>query len=415
MLTKYSLVKFFFAYLSLILIPQKILAEIEIKSLKVYSNRDQTSLPVINSSSDLLTIEFDVKADYEPMFTIIFKFCDRNWNPYNNVFLMNIGYNTIHQNQLFFEVLPTQIKEADFHFKESFPNSRSNIDFPFSGKWKFYVTESNDTSMVYEEGRFIVVNNLIDISPEIKNKTLEKIFFPTDLGRIHEITLDLELPENLFPANVQGIEIIENHKIDYPYYVDRNGNSDYRAFYWDGNRKFSFISREIRPGNSYRETDLRNTTINMAKQVNAQFDGVETSKFFVYPKNDLFGGSIVPKFSEEFATYLDVKFRLRLSPDITNDKVFVVGSFNNWQTLSEYEMDESDGLYEKTIQLKRGIYDYQYVTAEMNRNKIENIDWYILEGNNWDRKNKYYIFLWYSEPDKGGYDRIIGYQLITSK
>jgi hypothetical protein len=78
-------------------------------------------------------------------------------------------------------------------------------------------------------------------------------------------------------------------------------------------------------------------------------------------------------------------------------------------------MEYQNGFYLKTVQLKRGIYDYQYVTADLNYGKIRDIDWYVLEGNNWDVKKDYYIFLWYSDPDKGGYDRIIAYKQITSK
>jgi hypothetical protein len=405
----------FLFVLGLVLIPYILKAETEIKSLRVYSYDNQISMPFISGDPESLTIEFDVKSDYEPMFNIIFKFCDRNWNPYDNIFLMNNGYNTVYQHQLFFESLPPQVKEADYHLKESFPNDKCNIEFPFSGKWKFFITESNDTSKIYAEGKFIVINNMFDVFPKIKNETLEKIFYPTDLNKIFKISLDFELPGEFYPDYIQGIEIIENHKIEYPYYVDRIHNNDYHAFYWDGNRKFSFMTRDIKPGNSYRETDLRNTTINMSKQVNAQFKGIDDTRFYTHPKEDLKGGSIVPEFSEEFATYLDVKFWLRLPPEVNANNIFVVGAFNDWQVLPGYEMEYQNGFYVKTVQLKRGIYDYQYVTADLNYGKIRDIDWYVLEGNNWDVKKDYYIFLWYSDPDKGGYDRIIAYQPITSK
>ena len=46
-----------------------------IKSLHVYKNSDVTVLPVINqNSSDKLTISFDIEAEHEPDFNIIFKF-----------------------------------------------------------------------------------------------------------------------------------------------------------------------------------------------------------------------------------------------------------------------------------------------------------------------------------------------------
>jgi hypothetical protein len=410
---KSSLITGFIVF-GFVLMPYVLKAQTEIKALKVYAYNDQILLPVIDGSSGSLTIEFDVKCNFEPMFNILFKFCDRNWKPCDNIFLTNNGFNTVYQNQLFFTSLPPQVKEADFHFRESFPNERCNIDFPFSGKWKFFITESNDTSKIYAEGKFIVINNTFEISPKIKNETLEKIVYPTDLNRIFKITLDFRLPDDFIPDYVYGIEIIENHKIDYPYFVDRKNNNDFHAFYWNGSRSFSFMTREIKPGNSYRQTDLRNTTLYMSENVNAQFNGIDDSRFYTIPGEDLKGGSIVPVYSNEFATYLNVKFWLRLPPEVNVNNIFVVGAFNNWKVSPQYEMEYENGFYVNTIQLKRGIYDYQYVTGDISYGKVDDIDWLVLEGNNWDVKKNYYIFLWYSDPDKGGFDRIIAYKQITS-
>jgi len=78
-------------------------------------------------------------------------------------------------------------------------------------------------------------------------------------------------------------------------------------------------------------------------------------------------------------------------------------------------MYDKDGLLSLIVQLKRGIYDYQYVTAEYKNDKISNIDWNILEGNFWETDNIYHIFLYYSNPDKGGFEEIIAYKKISSR
>ena len=38
-----------------------------------------------------------------------------------------------------------------------------------------------------------------------------------------------------------------------------------------------------------------------------------------------------------------------------------------------------------------------------------NEDWIKLEGNTWANKKVYDVFLYYDEPDLGGYEKIIGY------
>ncbi|MCU7500181.1 MAG: DUF5103 domain-containing protein [Ignavibacteria bacterium] len=388
-------------------------------SLKAYTNRDETTLPVLlydEGGSDLLTIEFDVDADQAPSLSIVFKFCDRNWTPYTNLFLENIGQNVARN--LAFEVLPVTVQEAKYHFKGSFPDEYGYVDFPFSGKWRFYITDSQDTSKVYASGKFYAVHPIMEAKSNIKHEFLEDInYFPTDLARVFNLTTDFTLPDELFPFNVENVEIIENHKIDYPYFVERKQDNTLNRYYtWDGNRKFSFTSKELRPGNEYRETDLRNYNIFNSRNVNAQFDGVETSRFFRENlRRDLNGGSVLTRYRDENAVYMNVTFRLR-PPEDYSKKIFLVGSFTNWDVLPEYEMkEERSGIFTETVLLKRGIYDYQYVLAHLDDGKVNSIDWLTLEGNTFTTNNIYHVFIYYADPDKGGYDRIIGYQKVISK
>ncbi len=387
-----------------------------IKSLKSYGDNDETSLPIItpgNGGAQHLTIEFDVQSEFLPNLDIVFRFCDRNWNPYNNIFLFNQGKNIGYR--LDFAKLPTTVKEAKYHYVGSFPDSRGYVDFPFSGKWRFYVTDSQDTSVVYATGKFYVVYPAVAIQDTLKKEQLEdKIYFPSDLSKVFNITTNFNLPNDLYPGNVNEVEIIDNHKIDYPIIVDRSGNTNVRQFYWDGNRKFSFIARDILPGNEYRQVDLRNTNIFQSKDVNAHLDEVDYSRFFTLGKPDLNGGSILTNFSDDYATYLNVTFTIRPPSEVPGG-IYLVGAFNNWKISSDYQLTNNYGLYSITIPLKRGIYDYQYVIANLDNGNLLSADWVTLEGNNWDTKNIYSVFLYYNDPNYGGYDRIIGYQQIRSE
>lgn len=406
------------AFACLMLLFSDLPAELKgILSHKAYTNRDETSLPVIlydEGGSDLLTIEFDVVADHAPSLSIVFRFCDRNWNPYGNLFLMNIGQDIARN--LDFDVLPVTVTEARYHFRGSFPDEYGYVDFPFSGKWRYYITDSQDTSKVYASGKFYVVHPIMTAKSSIRHEFLEdKNYFPTDLARVFNLTTDFTLPDQLFPFNVQNVEIIENHKIDYPYVVERKEDITSTRYYtWDGNKKFSFSCKDLRPGNEYRQTDLRNANIFNAKNVNAQFDGIETSRFFKEGRRDLNGGSVFTPYKNENSIYMNVTFRLR-PPESYSKKIFLVGAFSNWDVLPENEMSENDGLFTKTVMLKRGVYDYQYVLAYFDNGIVNDIDWYTLEGNTFTTSNVYHVFIYYADPDKGGYDRIIGYQKVISK
>ncbi len=389
---------------------------IEVKSLKVYAGNDETSFPVIvlgSNSQQYITIEFDVKAAYIPYMNIVFRFCDRNWVPYKNIFLLNLGKNIDHD--LGFYRLPHTVKDADFHFIGTYPDLKGYVEFPFSGKWMFYVTDSRDTSIVYASGKFYVVYPEMDVQDTIKDEKLEdKIYFPTDLAKVFNIKTNFNLPQRFYPQDVDQVEIIENHKIDYPVIIDRKFNTNTRYYHWDANRTFSFSARDILPGNEYRQVDLRNTDIYIAKDVNAHLDKIDYSRFYTEGEPDLNGGSILTNYNNDYATYLNVTFSFR-PPNSLSEGIFLVGAFNNWKISDKYKMINNYGLYSITVPLKRGIYDYQYVISDYANGTFSKADWVTLEGNNWETTDLYNIFVYYNDPNYGGYDRIIGYRQKVSK
>ena len=388
-------------------------AQIKIKSLRYYPYSQETSLAVITPETDGLVINFDIDSQNVPDLKIIFRFCDRNWHPMDNVFLSNYGQNI--SLNLDFSNLPATIQKAKYHYDGIFPDPKGYVSFPFSGKYMFFVTDALDSTIVYATGQFIVVHPDIKLNVALKKELLEdKTYYPVELGRIFNITAKFDLPDNLFPGNVNSMEIVENQKMLYPYLVDRSYNSNTRQFYWNGNKSFSFTIRDIMPGNEYRQTDLRNTGKFISENVKAQFDGMEYPRFDKFGGRDLNGGQTLTDYNNEYANYMKVTFSFRPYDNFYGN-IYLTGAFNNWQILPEYEMTNSGGYYTKTIELKRGIYDYQYVSADYINNQIKNENWIQLEGNFWETENVYHVFIFYQDPNYGGFDRIIGYQKLISK
>lgn len=391
-------------------------SQIEILSLNVYTESSETEFPVLNftdGENNRLIIEFDINAPYEPNMQIIFRFCDKNWNPYQNIFLQNFGRNTDYN--LTFNYLPATVTRAKYHFRNSYPDRNGNVTFPYSGKWKFFITDTQDTSIIYGEGKFIVIYNEVPLNVSIRRETLEdKVYFPAELGRVFNITTRFNLNEPFFPVYVDRVEILENHKTDFMYIVDRTTETSTRFYNWNADRQFTFVVRDILPGNSYRQADIRNTNRFIGTVVNAQIDGLETTRFYSQPGRDLYGGFILTPYKNEFADYLKVNFKLRPPDEIYQD-IFITGSFNNWKVSPEFKLQNEYGLRTITLELKRGIYDYQYVTGTIKNNEIIDINRIILEGNNHNTSKIYYVFLYYKEQDLGGYDRIIGFKKLISR
>ncbi len=384
-----------------------------IRSLMCYSSDEQTSMPIIDNKElarDLITIEFDILGNYSPNLDIVFKFCDSDWQPYENVFLANPVYDT--EYNLYLERLPTTITGASYHYKGTFPNH--NVTFPFSGKWKYFIVDSQNKNSICAEGNFYVVKSIMDLRAAVFKERLEGGTPPDpSLGETIAIRSYVELPDSLFQSQLKKVEIIENHKIFEPIIVDRENRTMDRFFEWNGANYFTFIARQLLPGNDYRQTDFTNVGLYPPGTINAQHTGVETSDFFKKHFKDFNGGQELSDFRDRYSDYLSVNFKLRAPENITSP-IFLVGSFTGWKVLPEYEMFDDSGLMNITVQLKRGAYDYQYVTADYVNEEIKNINWYTLEGNFWTTRNDYYVFLYYESMEKGGYDQIIGYRKITS-
>jgi len=388
---------------------------IKVKSLKSYIKFDETTFPVIVESDEgiqgRLIIEFDVEAELEPQLKISFKFCDLDWKPYDNYFLSNEGYNV--ERNLWFETLGSNFIGADFHYKGEFPNN--DITFPFSGNWIYIISDSHDDELIYEVGKFFVVKKEIDIHSSIKTFQLEGAkIFPRELAKTFELNTVFHLKDDMFDNRVLGVQIIENRRIDEPYWVDRYEYDELSFYEWDASKNFKFVRRDIMPGNEYRTADLRDHNRFSAPETFAQIDRIETQKFYKKRPPDLDGSSVFTKNSNSYAQYLDVIFNFK--PNLPFGKrIFLVGAFNNWLVSPEYELKSVSDIFSVEVNLKRGMYDYQYVSAEGFEDDIYNIDFYELEGNFWNTNNEYNVFVYYKSEENGEFDKIIGYTKIYSK
>ncbi len=404
-----NLFVFLFIIQASIILPQ----DVVIKSLKTFTTKDANAIPVLSSPRDLLTIEFDLQAEYRPDMHIIFKFCDRNWNPTENIFLFNEGSNTAYT--LDFFLLPTTVEDAKYHYTNTYPDKDGYVSFPYSGKWKFFIVDSQDHNTVFAEGRFFVVKADVPLKVDIKRETLEdKNYYPPQLGHTNWVVVDALLKEDYFPFFVDELEIVQNHLLDKSVSVLRNSIDRNRVFEWDGGSKVRFIAKDVFPGNEYRQTNLTDINVYNSKNVKAQFDGMEYSRFLLMSKRDNNGSFTLSPPKDIQSTYMNVTFQIKPPEDVYGD-VYLVGAFNDWQLSEKNKMNFNGDHFELTLQLKRGVYDYQYVVVNGDYSDVTNQDWIILEGNDWQTTNDYNIFLWYRDQEYGGYDRIIGYSKIQTR
>jgi hypothetical protein len=174
----------------------------------------------------------------------------------------------------------------------------------------------------------------------------------------------------------------------------------------------------IAGGNEYRLIDLRSTQQKLSYIDHWEVNENETrllsmlenpqGNYAYVQRNDSNGAYLIENYENPgnplYADYVTCTFRLKAPKQ--SEALYVCGAFNQYQHLPENELRyiESLGIYEASIQLKQGIYNYRFETKNPSN---------YLEGNYAQTENSYEIFVYLRKPGKR-YDELIGYQKVNS-
>ena len=168
-------------------------------------------------------------------------------------------------------------------------------------------------------------------------------------------------------------------------------------------------------GNEFRKFETLSTeypTLHVEHiGVNAERDGYtatlytdEVRKNYLYDE-DLTGGFVVRNTdnydNDTESDYIDVHFRLD-APLRLDCPIYVYGSWATNANRELYRMhyNEEANLYESTIKLKQGYYNYYYDTPDDS-----------VEGNFYQTKNEYLILV-YARPFGERYDSLVGWKVV---
>ena len=97
----------------------------------------------------------------------------------------------------------------------------------------------------------------------------------------------------------------------------------------------------------------------------------------------------------------------------TGKSVYLFGELTGWQLSPDNRMEYSyqRQAYEISLLLKQGAYSYRFVVAD---NTTGAVDATYFEGSHFDTENSYMVLVYY-RPMGSRYDRIIGYQTVSSQ
>lgn len=174
----------------------------------------------------------------------------------------------------------------------------------------------------------------------------------------------------------------------------------------------------IAGGNEYRLIDLRSTQQKLSfvdhwivkekeTQVFTQAESPQGNYAYIQ-RNDTNGAYVIENYENPsnplYADYVMCTFRLKAAKQ--SEAIYVCGAFNQYQHQLENEMhyNEQLGIYEASIRMKQGIYNYRFETKNPSN---------YLEGNYAQTENSYEIMVYLRKPGKR-YDELIGYQKVNS-
>ncbi|MCB2222326.1 MAG: DUF5103 domain-containing protein [Bacteroidetes bacterium] len=181
-------------------------------------------------------------------------------------------------------------------------------------------------------------------------------------------------------------------------------------------------------GNEFRTVDIKSLQYNtesIAKIEYKGFDGYEITlrpderkTFQQYKKEDDINGRFLIKTEDQEDTniaseYVQVHFFLPYPVPIIEGSIYIKGELTGWNysPLSKMTYDYKKHGYTKTMLLKQGFYNYQYV-LKYDQQKTGEVSF--IEGNHWETENEYTIYL-YNREQGITYDKLIGIMHLNSR
>ncbi|MCO5231718.1 MAG: DUF5103 domain-containing protein [Chitinophagales bacterium] len=383
----------------------------DIKTVLLYPSSNEIGSPVLQlNSNEQLVFSFDDLSEDSKTYYYKIIHCEQDWTPTQQEsyeYIDGFEKATIDDYNYSYN---TNTKYVNY--KLQIPNIDMNITQ--SGNYALVVYEDTPSEPIITK-RFIVKEDLVSINPsmilpktKINYKEYQEILF-----NIYAKGMNIYNPYQEIQATVIQNQRWDNAYIGVAPRFIRNGSIDF-----DYNGKFVFEA-----GREFRRFDIRSirflgqgTRSIQDSDVYLLFDPIRRNeRYFI--ESDLNGQYYIDVLEYRNrsveADYVNVHFNMPLQQKFSNGKLYVAGQFNNYDIAPENEMqwNSQTSMYENSIFLKQGFYDYTYYFVRDDNNEKT---FSITEGNDYEAENQYEILIYYKAFGER-YSRVIGYINFNSK
>ncbi len=372
--------------------------------------------PVIKlNSTDKLQLSFDDMSAESYLFKYTFVHCTKDWKTSDldqMDYLDGFFEEDITNYKFSLNAVPPYI-----HYNAFLPSG--DIKIKLSGNYilKVYVDTPDDENVIFTK-RFFITEPLVRVEVNIpyypknlafvrKEQQIDLKLFTPDLFNtepLQRINVTIQqngrwdnVKENIKPTSIMSDQM----NFDYSEGIVFEGGNQFRNFdmksFW---YKSMYIKEIINNPNGY--VVILHTDYNRADKPYTAEPGIDGNKLITARSGQN------PSTEGEYA---HVEFWLK-QPQIKDAGIYLLGALNNWQLddKGKLEYDSKLHMYHGSLFLKQGYYDYLFAVVDngSTRGRVS-----VIEGNHWETKNQYSIYVYYSEKVPA-YDRLVGYYTFNS-
>ena len=385
----------------------------QIKTLQVKVQGETFSAPVIElNSGKVIEINFDALSHGYGRYAYTITHCNADWTP---SVLSSLEYMSGFQN-LSIDDFANSLNTTTFYtnYRLFLPNN--DIKFKVSGNYVVKVYNEDRPKDIVFTACFSIVEPKVNVAATVSSNT------DIDVNKEHQqIGFEIVHPnyEITAPQSDLKVQIYQNNRYD-------NMVKNIQPLTIAKDRIIYQFNRDLifEAGNEYRRIEFLSNKYNGMGVQRIQFhrpyyhidiyqDRVRSDKPYLYDQDQ--NGQYVIRSSQvedpdTEADYYIVHFSLASKP-IVNGNIHISGNlFNNvLNENSRMEYNEDARQYEKSVLLKQGTYNYQYLFVPDGQQKGETAP---VEGNFSQTSNKYRIMV-YHRPFGSKFDKLIAVKRIN--
>lgn len=400
-------------------VPDKVYLS-NIHTPQVYKASDPYSYPVLTlNGSDQLELHFDDADADVKMYYYTFELRNADWSPtvlypfdYIKGF-SNVRINTYRQSSVAFTRYT--------HYQAAVPDR--NCIPTRSGNYLLKVFLNGDTSQLAFTKRILVVDTKMSVAVQVQQP-----FNSQHYNTYQKLQISLQAGTNINALSPQDVKVVALQNYIWPTALYLNRPTIYRGNYYE----YSDENTTSMPaGKEWRWIDLRSLRM-MSDRMGHIESGKNRTDIFLRPDKerqqqvyvyyqDLNGRYVIettedinPLWQTDYAYVHFTYFPPGNKPYEGRD-VYILGELTNYETSESSKMmfNAEKGVYEKTIFLKQGFYNYSYVTLPEKKQPGQIFSFENTEGNYWSTENLYMVLVYY-RPFGGRADELIGYTTVSS-